>query len=113
MAAYGLYPLFDNIIRQKKLNNNIFSFYFDNKNNSKTSTLVLGGVDDALYEPPLIYFPVVNKFYWTIQASKILVGGKEVDGVCTNGCKVVADTGTTLLTGPTTELEKLFGKQYY
>jgi len=52
------------------------------------------------------YHNVVDKYYWTIKADDILIGGKSV-GACDGGCNVVADTGTSLLTGPSSELRLL------
>jgi len=46
---------------------------------------------------------VVDQYYWTIKADNILVGGKDV-GACNGGCNVIADTGTSLLTGPSSDL---------
>jgi cathepsin D len=112
MAAYGLVPVFDNIISQKKLASNSFSFYFDNKNGSTTSILVLGGVDGKFFTGPIVYFDVIKKYYWSLFASKILINGKPVKGVCEGGCIVVADTGTTLLTAPSEEFESLLGNSF-
>ncbi len=38
-----------------------------------------------------------------------MVNGQDI-GLCNYGCKVVADTGTSLLTGPSEELMMLVGK---
>ena len=42
---------------------------------------------------------VVDEYYWMIKADKILLDGKDT-GLC-NRCNVIADTGTSLITGPT------------
>ena len=84
----------------------MFSFYYDRAAGDSSSRLILGGVDRSLISKDVKYYPVVNEYYWTIKADNILVGGKDV-GVCTNGCEVIADTGTTLITGPSDDLDKM------
>ena len=54
-----------------------------------------------------INYSVIDKYYWMIKAENILVGGKDV-GLCPKtGCRLIADTGTSLLTGPSDELFRL------
>ena len=107
MAAYNMSPLFDNLMKQNKLKHNIFSFYLNNLLDKSESKLVIGGVDSSLYEGKLHYYKVVDQYYWTIEAEKILVGGEDI-GIC-NKCKLVVDTGTSLITGPYEDLQKLLG----
>lgn len=109
MAAYGLQPLFDGIMSQKRLDNNIFSFYFDMTDGADYSKLVLGGIDTSLISEPVVYFPVIDKYYWMIEAENILINGKDY-GLCDGGCKIVADTGTSFITGPTDSLVTVLGK---
>lgn len=105
MAAYNMNPVFDNIMSQKKLDKNMFSFYFNRNADSYGSKMILGGVDDSLYSGSINYVKVVDEYYWTIRAEKILVGGKDI-GLC-NNCHLIVDTGTSLITGPTDKLMKL------
>ncbi len=107
MAAYNMNPLFDNLMKQKKLTRNIFSFYLNKNADKMESKLVIGGVDSSLYEGRIKYNKVVDQYYWTIIADKILVGGVDL-GIC-NKCKMVVDTGTSLITGPYEDLQKLLG----
>jgi cathepsin D len=51
---------------------------------------------------------VTDKYYWLLNADNILVNGEDL-GLCKRGCKVVADTGTSLLTGPSDDLMTLLG----
>jgi cathepsin D len=111
MAAYDMAPVFDSIIKQNKLDSNVFSFYFAKNAGENDSRLIVGGVDSSLYEGDISYHKVVDPYYWTLKADNILIGGKDV-GLCTHGCRVIADTGTSLLTGPEDQLFDLLGKQF-
>ena len=108
MAAYGFRPLFDGIMDQKKLDKNIFSFYFDKTDGEDYSQLTLGGIDESVLDEPVQYFPVIDKYYWMIEAENILINGKDFN-LCPGGCKVVADTGTSFITGPSDQLLSFFG----
>jgi len=100
--------MFDNIIKQKRLDRNIFSFYFSRNDGTRESELTLGGWDNDHFEGDLKFHDVSDKYYWLLDADNILVGGKDV-GICKHGCKVVADTGTSLLTGPSDDLMTVIG----
>jgi len=106
MCAYGFLPIFDNIMLQNKLDQNVFSFFFDRSEATFGSRLILGGVDETLIAEPVKYFPVVDKYYWTVEASNVLLNGNDL-GLCPNGCNLVADTGTSLFTGPPNAVEIL------
>jgi cathepsin D len=109
MAAYDQNPVFDNIIGQKLLQNNVFSFYYTKHEGTRDSKLTLGGVDHSLYSGDINYHKVVDEYYWLLKADNILVGGEDI-GLCPNGCRVIADTGTSLITGPTDDLFTLIEK---
>ena len=108
MAAYGFHPLFDNIMKQERLDKNMFSFYYNRHEDSYDSQMTLGGVDKSLYTGEIDYHPVSHEYYWAIKADNIRYGDKDL-GICSGGrgCTVVADTGTSLLTGPNRDLDKL------
>jgi cathepsin D len=108
MAAYNFNPIFENIKAQGRLKRNIFSFYYDREDGSDSSRLVIGGVDKDVIGSDVKYYDVVDQYYWTIQADNILINNEDV-GLCNGGCRVIADTGTTLITGPSGDLDQLLG----
>ena len=88
------------------------AFFFARRPGGSSSQLNIGGTDSSLYEGDIRYHDVIRKFYWTLLADDILLGDKSL-GLCPySGCKVVADTGTSLLTGPTKQLNKLLSNYY-
>lgn len=53
------------------------------------------------------YHSVTDEYYWLIQGDDILING-ESKGLCAMGCNFIADTGTSLLTGPSEDLFNLY-----
>jgi len=105
MAAYGIVPVFDNIIEQKLLKKNIMAFYYT-INESTDGEITLGYIDPARFTGKIQYYPVIDKFYWSIKLDDIRLGKRSL-GLCPDGCKAIVDTGTSLITGPSRELSKL------
>ena len=59
----------------------MFSFYFSRKAGKRTSKLILGGVDRSVYTGKMHWHKVTDKYYWTVKADNILVGGRDI-GLC-------------------------------
>jgi hypothetical protein len=62
--------------------------------------LFLGGIDSAYYHGSLHYVPVTRKAYWEFDLDTISLGGKAV----AHGVAAIADTGTSLLVGPSDQV---------
>ena len=70
----------------------------------------MGGTDSSLYTGDINYHKVVSSSFWMVRADNILLGGKDI-GLCgKGGCRVIADTGTSVITAPTNSLQILIGK---
>ena len=107
LASYDNVPVFDSIINNKLLDKNIISFYYS-YNEDEDGEIGLGYINKDKYKGKLRYYDVIDKYYWTIKLDDILINGKSLN-LCDKelGCKVVLDTGTTLITGPSRDLKIL------
>jgi len=65
--------------------------------------LVLGGVDDAKYTGEFAYVPLSDKSYWEVALDSLSVSGANM----TTAAKAIVDSGTSLLAGPTTDVEAI------
>jgi len=106
LSAHAYTPVFDSIIKQKLLTNNMFSFYYSLLP-KQNSAIMLGEPLRSMYTGPLTWISVSKPFYWEVNLIDI-----EYDGVSTRACsdapcKAVIDTGTSLLTGPSAYTTKL------
>ncbi|VAH23037.1 unnamed protein product [Triticum turgidum subsp. durum] len=73
--------------------------------------IIFGGMDPKHYVGEHTYVPVTQKGYWQFDMGDVLVGGKST-GFCAGGCAAIADSGTSLLAGPTaiiTEINEKIG----
>jgi len=111
ISVDNLTTVFDNMYNQKLVDAPVFSFWMNrNPDDSNGGQLVLGGVDPDLYLGQISYSAVTRKAYWQFSMSTIGSGGSKV--ACKNGCEAIADTGTSLIIGPTAEtdaINKLIG----
>mmetsp|Transcript_316 Transcript_316/g.479 ORF Transcript_316/g.479 Transcript_316/m.479 type:complete len:475 (-) Transcript_316:352-1776(-) len=95
--------VFTNMMDQKKVEEPVFAFYL-NRTAGGDGELVFGGTDPNHYEGEFTYAPLTQKSYWEFQMDSLSVGG---DAYCSGGCKAIADSGTSLLAGPSKVIKEL------
>jgi len=99
------------LVDQKKIQHNIFAAYLSSGGKAG-SALSLGGPDNSFYTGDLTYVPVTKAAkllpYWLVRASDIKLAGKST-GACGKllGCQMVVDTGTSILTGPSSKFDPI------
>lgn len=86
----GITPIFDNVIKQKKLKDNVFGLYIA-RDGHKSSRFWLGGVNmDYILdgkESNIVYHDVIKKSWWTLKLDAVLIDGEDT-GLCKTGnCK--------------------------
>eukprot|EP01129_Flabellula_baltica_P003020 TRINITY_DN12882_c0_g1_i1.p1 TRINITY_DN12882_c0_g1~~TRINITY_DN12882_c0_g1_i1.p1 ORF type:complete len:449 (+),score=111.14 TRINITY_DN12882_c0_g1_i1:67-1413(+) len=90
-------PVWYNMLSQKLVPEPVFAFWLNRDVNGKQGgELTLGGIDSNHYTGEITYTPITAESYWEFEADSIAVDGK----VYCEKCKAIADTGTSLLAGP-------------
>uniref|UniRef100_A0A6G1S7J2 Lysosomal aspartic protease n=1 Tax=Aceria tosichella TaxID=561515 RepID=A0A6G1S7J2_9ACAR len=112
---------FQDMVDQKLVGAPVFSFYLNrDQTKSPGGEVIFGGVDEAHFEGDITYTPVTHETYWQFKMdgvklvgggnSKLMANGIEgqtVASACDNGCQAIADTGTSLIAGPSEDVKKL------
>jgi len=101
IAVTGATPVWDNIVAQKLVADNVFSFWLNSTSNPNSPTggaFIMGGTDPKYYSGNINYVPLTARTYWQINFEDFQLGGKS-QGWCSgkNGCRAIVDTGTSLI----------------
>ncbi|KAA3478170.1 aspartic proteinase [Gossypium australe] len=95
-------PVWYNMVEQGLIKDQVFSFWLNrNVGEEMGGEIVFGGVDPNHYKGKHTYVPITQKGYWQFDMGDVLIGDKPT-GYCAGGCAAIADSGTSLLAGPTT-----------
>uniref|UniRef100_A0A8B9FPV9 renin n=1 Tax=Amazona collaria TaxID=241587 RepID=A0A8B9FPV9_9PSIT len=99
-AIDGITPVFDRILSQQILKEEVFSVYYSRWVlwGAGGSEIILGGSDPAYYTGDFHYLNVSKSGYWQISMKGVSVGAETL--FCKDGCSAAVDTGASYITGP-------------
>lgn len=108
ISVDGVVPVWYNLLAQKQVASPVFSFWLNRNASDPTQggEMLLGGTDPKHYTGDITYVPLSSETYWAFQMDDVMIDNKP-SGFCTGGCKAIADTGTSLLAGPSAVIKEL------
>nr|AHZ33698.2 pepsin [Chelon labrosus] len=104
IAADYVVPVFYNKIKQGLVSQPMFSVYLSG-NSEESSEVFFGGVDSSHYTGEIKWIPLSSDTYWQISMDSVTINGQTV--ACSGGCQAIIDTGTSMIVGPTTDINNI------
>ncbi|XP_003792290.1 renin [Otolemur garnettii] len=104
-AVGGITPVFDNILSQRVLKEDVFSVYYSRNSHLLGGEIVLGGSDPQYYQGNFHYVSISKTGSWQIKMKGVSVRSTTL--LCEDGCMAVVDTGASYISGPTSSLRLL------
>jgi len=98
ISVDNVVPVWYNLMAQNLVSSPLFGVWLSrNGTNGNGGELDLGGIDSSHYSGSINYVPLTNQTYWEFSLGGLQVGSVQL---CQSGCNAIADTGTSLLAGP-------------
>lgn len=95
-------PVFQNMVTQGVVDEPVFSFYLTSTE-GQDGEMVIGGIDHDHFHGNLTYVPLISESYWAIELDHMKINGKNYASTRFG----IADTGTSLLAGPSKDVRAL------
>jgi len=101
LAQPGVVPVFDNMMKQDLLKDNLFAFYLGSSALGEESDLTFGYYDKTKFVGKIQWNPVVFRYMYGMRLDDVLIGGRSL-GICGSDrdCIVTVDSGSSLLAMP-------------
>eukprot|EP00038_Savillea_parva_P006565 m.164536 g.164536 ORF g.164536 m.164536 type:complete len:375 (+) comp12440_c0_seq1:179-1303(+) len=105
ISVDGIPTPFQDMVAQKVVDQPVFAFYLSSEANpplppKSEGELIIGGIDAHHYTGDLTYVPLSSETYWEITIDGIGLGSTN-----SSTKRAVLDTGTSLMAGPTADVE--------
>merc|ERR1711963_165511 len=100
-------PVWYNMLSQGLVAQPLFTFWMSQTAGAVPGgEITFGGINANRYTGPITYVPLTAETYWEFAMDDFQENGQSL-GWCTSGCKAIADTGTSVITGPADNINAL------
>jgi len=101
-------PVWYNILSQGLVTDPVFSFWLSqNPSDQVGGELTLGGTDPSRYTGSFQYAPLTSETYWQFSVTDFQLAGTSLGWCSGAGCPSICDSGTSLIVGPTKQVDAL------
>ena len=113
IAVNQVTPPFYRMLEQKLIEEPIFSFWLNTSSketdeDSEGGELLFGAINKNHMDGDLFWSPVTRKGYWEVDLEDLAVG--KDSGFCHSSKRAAIDTGTSLIAGPTRDVDAIARK---
>ncbi|EGG18099.1 cathepsin D [Cavenderia fasciculata] len=108
ISVNNIPPVFYNMMDQGLVAQPLFAFWLS-KTASPTNggELSFGSIDNSKFTGAITYVPLTNRTYWEFSMDDVQYDGNSLGYCGKTGCRAIADSGTSLLAGPTEQIEAI------
>ncbi|GJP42374.1 hypothetical protein CLOM_g1944 [Closterium sp. NIES-68] len=107
ISVNQIVPPWYNMLEQGLVPEPVFSFWFNRDPEGEAGgEVVFGGVDEAHFKGKHSWANVSRRGYWEFKMGDVLINGSTTS-ICKNGCAAIADTGTSLIAGPSAVIAEI------
>ncbi|KAK2841104.1 hypothetical protein Q7C36_012683 [Tachysurus vachellii] len=104
IASDGATPVFDNMMSQNLVSQDVFSVYLSS-NGQQGSEVLFGEIDTSYYTGSIYWIPLSSESYYQVTMDSVTINGQTV--ACSGGCQAIIDTGTSLIVGPSSDISNI------
>ncbi|XP_027595442.1 pepsin A-like [Pipra filicauda] len=97
IASSGATPVFDNMMMERLVDQDLFSVYLS-RDGQAGSFVLFGAIDPFYTAKGISWIPLSAETYWQITMDSVSINGAAA--ACSSGCQAIVDTGTSLLAMP-------------
>ncbi|NWJ09265.1 PEPA protein, partial [Crypturellus undulatus] len=104
ISSSGATPVFDNMMSQDLVTQDLFSVYLSNDDQSG-SFVLFGGIDYSYTSGGITWIPLSAETYWQITMDGVTMSDETI--ACASSCQAIIDTGTSLLAAPSSAVQNI------